>query len=98
MAGAERIMRGYGNADRAINPRQFFHNGDVFGVAEAGAAILTWNEDTQKTKLSEFFEDVDRKDLPLVPLHDVWPNFLLREFAHDSFYFEQFLTVAELHN
>src|SRR5215470_11921855 len=97
VAGTKRIMGRNRNADRAIHSRQLFDDGDVLCITKARATVFGWNENAKKAELSELFENVGRKDLLLVPLHDARANFFFCEFTHDAFYFEQFLTEAELH-
>src|SRR5262249_172241 len=97
MACAERIVGRHGDADRAIDTRQLFYNRHIFRITKTRAAVFGWNEHTKKPELPKFFKNVDRKNLLPVPLHAMRANFFLGEFARDTFYFEQFLTEAELH-
>ncbi len=48
---AERIVRRDDQSDRAIHARQLFDGDDVFGVAEAGAAVRFGENDAEQPHL-----------------------------------------------
>ena len=55
--GAERIVRGNEKADGAIDAREFFDDGGVFDVAEAGAAVLLRENNAHQAHFGELWEE-----------------------------------------
>ena len=82
--GAERIVRGDDQTDRAIDAREFFDGDDVFGVAEARAAVGFRKNHAEQTHLSELGNDFGGEARGFVPLHDVRRDFGGGEFAHTA--------------
>ena len=74
-------MRGNEEADRAIDTGEFFDDGGVFDVAEAGTAVFLREDDTHEAHFGEFGEKFGGKVGDFVPLHNVGSDFAFGKFA-----------------
>ena len=71
MVGAERIVRGDGDADGAVDGGELFDGEHVVDVAEARAAVLGRKDDAEQAHGAELLDCVDRELAGLVPGSDV---------------------------
>ncbi len=81
VVGAERIVRGDDDADRAVHARQFLDDDGVFEVAHSRAAILLRENYAEETHFGELGNDFRGECRGFVPFHYVGGDFAFGEFA-----------------
>ena len=94
---AERVVRGYGDADRAVNARKLFDDRDVLDVTHPRAAVLFGEDDAHKALLGELRQQLHEEVLRLVPLAHVRRDLALGEFAHAHLYLPLIFVQLEVH-
>src|SRR5947209_20310062 len=78
---AERIMRGYDDANGAVDARELLDGNDVLDVTEARAAVLLGQNHAEKAHFREVGDDVPRELGGFVPFHDVRNDLALGQLA-----------------
>ena len=81
MIGAERIVRGHDDADRAIHARKLLDDDGVFEIAHSRAAVLLGENHAEQAHFGQLGNDFRGKLGGFVPLHHVRSDFGLGEFA-----------------
>ena len=82
MIGAERIVRGDGDADGAVDGGELFDGEHVIDVAEARAAVLGREDDAEQAHGAELFDDGEGELAGFVPGHDVGGDFARGKVAN----------------
>src|ERR1019366_9345043 len=67
-------------------------------IAQARAPVLFREDHAHITELAQLLDDFERKDLVLIPLHDVRQNFFGREITYFAPQLHLFRRVIEIHN
>src|SRR5258705_13579206 len=67
---------------KSVDSFKFFTYESERDVIESCPAIFLGDADTEQIELTHFLQHVRLKMLLLVPLFDVWRNFLLRKLTH----------------
>ena len=80
--GAQRIVCGHDDSDRAVHTRQFLDDDRVFRVAHPGAAVLLRKNHAQKSHLGQLGYQFGRKLRGLVPFHHMRQDFAFGELTH----------------
>ena len=78
---AEPVVRGHGERERAVDPRDLLDADRVARHVHAGAAVLLGDADPEETELRELRHDLLREALFLVPLLGVREDLRAREIA-----------------
>ena len=95
---AQTVVRGDRDADRAVDPRQLFHDEGVLHVAQAGPTVFLRKENAQQAQLSGLIQELAREFLRLVELHHVRTNLGFGELPHGLAQQLLFLGEFELHD
>ena len=98
VAGAQRIVRGHGEADPAVDDGELLDDVDVVDVRQTGAAVLLGENRAQHPELTELLHHLGRKGLGLIPLHHVRLDFALREILDALLDLNLFFGEAEIHS
>ncbi len=75
VVGAERVVRGDGDAYGSVNGGELFHGEDVVYVAEVRAAELGGKDDAEQAHGAELPDDGERELAGFVPSEDVGRDF-----------------------
>src|SRR5438045_9518114 len=94
---AERIVRGYGDADRAVNARKLLDDCDVLDVTHPRAAVLFGEDDAHEALLGELRRKLRGEVLRLVPLAHVRRDLAFGELAHAHLYLPLIFVQLEVH-
>src|SRR5438270_388740 len=97
MTRAQRIVRGHAESEAAVDDAELLDHIDVVDVRKMRAAILVGNRHAEHSELARFAEDVSRKMLRLVPLHQVRLDLALGELAHHLLDLLLLFGQAEVH-
>src|SRR5215469_9214047 len=89
-------MRGYDDAYRSVDTREFLDGGDVFDITHASAAVLLRKHNSHQPELAQLLDGREREVSLLVPLHDVRLDFALGELAHALFQLQLFFVQLEV--
>src|SRR5262245_1479338 len=82
---AERIVRGEGQADRAVDARDLFDYRGVFHIPHPRAAVFFGKEHAHQPKLAHLCENLARQTLGLVPLHHMRFDLRFGKFTNRTF-------------
>src|SRR6185437_15859826 len=96
--GAERIVGGDDDANRAIYAGKLLDDNGVFEVAHARAAIFFRENDAEKAHLGELGNNFRGELGGFVPLHHMRGDFRLGEFADGAAEVLLFVGEREFHN
>ncbi len=80
--GAQPVVRRNRERDRRAHPCDLFDADAIVHRRHARAAVLVRDLDAQQVQAGELLQQIHRKVLRLVPLHDVRADFAFRERAH----------------
>ncbi len=80
--GAQRIVRGHDQPDRAIDACELFDHRRVLDVTKPRAAVLLRKNHAHQAHFAELRNQFGRKLRGFIPFHDVRSDFRFGEFAH----------------
>ena len=98
MTGAQRIVRGDGQSDAAVDDAELLDDVDVVDIRQPRASVLLRKDRAEHPELAELFDDVGRKRLRLVPLHDVRLDFALGKIFDGLLDLNLFFGKTEIHS
>ena len=90
-------MRGHDQRDRAIDARELLDGDYVFDIAEARAAVMFREDDSQQVEIGQLGNEFRGKLRGFVPFHHVRSDFRLREIAHGALQLLLFVGEGKVH-
>ncbi len=82
VVGAERVVRGHDDPDRAIDGRKLLHRQRIVHVTQTGATKLYREDDAHQAHLAQLLHHLERELAGFVPAHDIGSDFARREITN----------------